>query len=70
MGAGAALTGPAVRGDAGTVERNLEALAQEAPEAVETYVVVCRVLLDLAIGSGRLAPDEHEAVRRVLARWT
>ena len=34
LGAGAALTGPAVRGDAGTVERNLEALRASAPEMV------------------------------------
>ena len=70
MGTGAALTGPAVRGDAGTVERNLEALAQDAPETVEAYVVLCRVLLDLAAGSGRLAPEGRETVQRVLARWT
>ena len=33
LGPGAALTGPAVRGDAATVERNLRALAEHAPAA-------------------------------------
>jgi predicted short-subunit dehydrogenase-like oxidoreductase (DUF2520 family) len=34
VGPAEALTGPAVRGDAGTVERNLEALAKHRAEAV------------------------------------
>jgi len=70
VGAGTALTGPAVRGDAGTIERNLEALEADAPDVVEAYVVLCRVALDLAVGSGRLAPEGREAVERVLQRWT
>jgi predicted short-subunit dehydrogenase-like oxidoreductase (DUF2520 family) len=69
-GAGAAVTGPAARGDAGTVERNLEALAKDAPEIVDAYVVLGHVLLDVAAGSGRLTPERRETVERVLARWS
>ena len=49
LGAGAALTGPAVRGDAGTIERNLEALRASAPDAVGAYVELCRVALDARV---------------------
>jgi predicted short-subunit dehydrogenase-like oxidoreductase (DUF2520 family) len=70
LGPGAALTGPAVRGDAGTVARNLEALSGAAPGAVPAYVAMCGVALDLAVASGRLAPERRAPVDEVLARWT
>lgn len=69
MGPTLALTGPAVRGDAGTVARNLEAVARLAPEAVPPYVAMADVALDLAERSGRLSPQERAAVQEVLARW-
>jgi predicted short-subunit dehydrogenase-like oxidoreductase (DUF2520 family) len=69
LGPAAALTGPAVRGDAGTVERNLESLAGNMPDAVDAYVAMARVALELATRSGRLAPDRRTAVEAVLARW-
>jgi predicted short-subunit dehydrogenase-like oxidoreductase (DUF2520 family) len=70
LGSGAALTGPAARGDASTVERNLTAVATAAPEAVPAYVVMCRTALDLAERAGRLDPDRRAAVETVLERWT
>jgi predicted short-subunit dehydrogenase-like oxidoreductase (DUF2520 family) len=70
VGPGAALTGPAVRGDAGTIEANLRALADEVPEAVPTYVAVARAALDLAVAAGRLTPERRAPVEEVLARWT
>jgi predicted short-subunit dehydrogenase-like oxidoreductase (DUF2520 family) len=70
VGAGLALTGPAVRGDVGTIQRNLQALADDAPETVDAYVVLCRVLLALAVDGGRLAPEGREAVEKVLAGWS
>jgi predicted short-subunit dehydrogenase-like oxidoreductase (DUF2520 family) len=73
LGPGAALTGPAARGDASTVERNLAALAsrapETAPETVAAYVAMCRVALDLAEPSGRLDPTDRRAVEAVLERW-
>ncbi|MDH4111320.1 MAG: DUF2520 domain-containing protein [Actinomycetota bacterium] len=65
-----ALTGPAVRGDAGTVARNLEAVAVAAPEAVDAYVAMARIALDLGMRRGRLSPQGRAAVEEVLARWT
>ncbi len=69
MGTGAALTGPAVRGDAGTVQKNLEALAAAMPEAVTPYVVLCRVCLDVGTAAGRLDAEGRAGVEEVLARW-
>ena len=70
LGAGDALTGPAARGDAGTVARNLEALAADAPDAVAVYIAMARVALDVAVGAGRLDAAGRAAVDEVLDRWT
>jgi predicted short-subunit dehydrogenase-like oxidoreductase (DUF2520 family) len=69
VGPAAALTGPAVRGDAVTVRRNLEALAKHAPDAVSSYVALADLALALAERSGRLPTDGREAVEEELARW-
>jgi predicted short-subunit dehydrogenase-like oxidoreductase (DUF2520 family) len=69
VGPAAALTGPAVRGDAITVRRNLEALAKHAPEAVAPYVALADLTLELAERSGRLPTDGRGAVEEELARW-
>jgi predicted short-subunit dehydrogenase-like oxidoreductase (DUF2520 family) len=65
----ASITGPAVRGDAGTVRRNLEALREGFPEAVPAYVALADVALDLAVRSGRLPEDGRGPVEEVLAGW-
>lgn len=65
-----ALTGPAIRGDAGTVRRNLEALERHAPELVSVYVALARSTLELADRSGRGSPASRDAVEDVLAGWT
>jgi predicted short-subunit dehydrogenase-like oxidoreductase (DUF2520 family) len=68
-GPAAALTGPAVRGDAATVARNLEALAERAPHAIRSYVALADLALELAERSGRLPAEGRESVEEVLARW-
>jgi predicted short-subunit dehydrogenase-like oxidoreductase (DUF2520 family) len=70
LGPGGALTGPASRGDAGTIERNLEAVAEAMPEAVPAYVAMARLALDLAVRAGRLDPEARGRVDEVLARWS
>jgi predicted short-subunit dehydrogenase-like oxidoreductase (DUF2520 family) len=69
LGPAAALTGPAVRGDAMTIARNLEALAEHAPDTVSAYIAMCRVALDLAVTAGRLSEADRAAVAAVLDRW-
>ena len=69
LGPGAALTGPAVRGDVTTIRRNLEALRSAAPAAVGLYVSLCAVAVQLGVDSGRLAAGEARAVTEVLETW-
>ncbi len=68
-GAALALTGPAARGDAGTVERNLRALDRADPKCVPPYTALAAVALELAERSGRLTPEGRRAVEEVLGRW-
>ena len=67
---GDALTGPALRGDAATVEGNLRALRASLPDAVPAYVAATGAALDLAVRSGRLDDAGRRRVEEVLARWT
>jgi predicted short-subunit dehydrogenase-like oxidoreductase (DUF2520 family) len=63
-----ALTGPAVRGDAGTIDRNLAAVSGAAPALVPAYVSLCRTAMDVA---GARLPDEgRRAIEEVLGRWS
>lgn len=59
-----ALSGPILRGDAGTVRRHLEAL-RTAPEAREVYVALGKRTLALAARLG-LAPGRVRSLRRLL----
>jgi predicted short-subunit dehydrogenase-like oxidoreductase (DUF2520 family) len=70
FGPARALTGPAVRGDAGTIRRNLEALERHAPGLVPSYVTMARATLDLAERSGRLPSGSRATVEEVLAAWS
>lgn len=68
LGPREALTGPAVRGDAGTIDRNLRAIADAAPSLVPAYVELCRAALSIA--GPRLADDGRARVEEVLTRWS
>ncbi|MGH2831011.1 MAG: DUF2520 domain-containing protein, partial [Actinomycetota bacterium] len=63
LGADAALTGPVVRGDAGTVRAHLAALP---PHLLPAYVANARRTLDRALRSGRLAPPDAADLASVL----
>ena len=63
-----ALTGPAVRGDAGTIDRNLAAVVGAAPALVPAYVTLCRTAMDVA--GARLSDEGRRAVEEVLGRWS
>jgi predicted short-subunit dehydrogenase-like oxidoreductase (DUF2520 family) len=63
LGVNAALTGPIVRGDAGTVSRHLAALAKATPSLVPIYQVLGRRTLAIArarAGADTAALDEIE----------
>ena len=59
----AALTGPVVRGDAGTVAAHLEVVPDETRPA---YLALARLSADRALASGRLAPEQAGPLLRVL----
>jgi predicted short-subunit dehydrogenase-like oxidoreductase (DUF2520 family) len=66
LGIAAALTGPMVRGDEGTVRAHLEAMADLAPGATELYVAAARREISLAEGRGELGPDQAARLREAL----
>ncbi len=70
LGADDALTGPAVRGDAHTIERHLTTLQEHAPSTVRAYVELCRLAVEMGVRSGRLSDGDRRAVDEVLARWS
>jgi predicted short-subunit dehydrogenase-like oxidoreductase (DUF2520 family) len=69
LGPEAALTGPAVRGDAGTIERNLTALADAVPGAVASYVALADAATALALAAGRIDEEQRARVREALDPW-
>ena len=68
LGPQSALTGPAVRGDAGTIDRNLSAIAAADPELVAPYVALCRTAM--LVAGDRLVEPARPAIEEVLARWS
>jgi predicted short-subunit dehydrogenase-like oxidoreductase (DUF2520 family) len=67
LGGDQALTGPVVRGDAGTVRAHIAALTEHAPHLLESYVANARRALDRAVKAGRLEPARAHAVLDALA---
>jgi predicted short-subunit dehydrogenase-like oxidoreductase (DUF2520 family) len=61
------LTGPVVRGDAGTVAAHVQELGKVSREAVAAYVAMARLTADRALAAGLLSPDAAEALLEVLA---
>ena len=67
LGIAAALTGPATRGDAGTVTAHLAALADGAPGAIPVYRALLERSVRIAIERGALSPEASERLRTALA---
>jgi predicted short-subunit dehydrogenase-like oxidoreductase (DUF2520 family) len=66
LGADAALTGPVVRGDAGTVRAHIVALTDHAPHLLQMYVANARRALERALKAGRLDAGRAKAVADAL----
>ena len=62
----AALTGPIVRGDLGTVRAHLEDIAGNAPQTLGSYVALARATLDRAVTDGRVVPIRAARIRDLL----
>jgi predicted short-subunit dehydrogenase-like oxidoreductase (DUF2520 family) len=64
----AALAGPVARGDAGTVAAHVDAVTASGVEgALATYRRLARATADRALASGRLRPEEAQALLEALA---
>ena len=68
VGVAAALTGPITRGDVGTVEAHLQALARLAPGVVDLYLAASRRELEIARERRALSPEQLERVLAALAK--
>jgi predicted short-subunit dehydrogenase-like oxidoreductase (DUF2520 family) len=62
----AALTGPIVRGDVGTVRAHLEDLRANAPQSVGSYVALARASLGRAVTDGRVLPIRARRILELL----
>ena len=67
MGIAAALTGPATRGDAGTIGAHLAALAADAPDALPVYRALLARSVSIAEQRGALSPEASARLRTTLA---
>jgi len=67
LGIRAALTGPMTRGDRGTLEAHLAALAAHAPGVLELYRAAAEREIALAEERGSLTPDAARGLRATLA---
>jgi len=63
-----ALTGPIARGDVGTIERHLQALAKVAPDALPLYKELARRAIPIARAKGRLGAEAADRVSELLDR--
>ncbi|WP_139982694.1 Rossmann-like and DUF2520 domain-containing protein [Nocardioides litoris] len=63
----AALTGPIVRGDLGTVQAHLDGILTEAPTTLPAYLALARATLSRAVTDGRLLPIRALAMSQALA---
>lgn len=66
LGIDAALTGPFLRGDVGTVRGHLAVMAELAPDALPLYVDVARRELAIARRRGELAEERATELERLL----
>lgn len=67
-GGGATLTGPVVRGEATTLSRHLTALRDRAPDLLEGYKLVVRMILAGALRSKRIDVATRDRVEEVLKK--
>jgi predicted short-subunit dehydrogenase-like oxidoreductase (DUF2520 family) len=67
LGIAAALTGPATRGDSGTLEAHVAALRAHAPGVVDLYVAAAQREIALAAARGAVTPEVATRLRSSLA---
>jgi predicted short-subunit dehydrogenase-like oxidoreductase (DUF2520 family) len=66
LGIDAALTGPLLRGDVGTLRGHLDALRDHAPDAIPLYVAVARREIAIARRRGELSGERASEIEQLL----
>jgi predicted short-subunit dehydrogenase-like oxidoreductase (DUF2520 family) len=65
----AAMAGPYVRGDVGTIRRHFETLSATAPAVVPLYRELALAALPLGVEKGALAPDQRQTIQQLIAHY-
>lgn len=60
------LTGPIARGDAGTIQKHLNALKQEAPDVLSTYCELGLQTIPIALAKGKIDENKAAELRALL----
>lgn len=60
------LTGPIARGDRGTIEKHLNALAKEKPALLESYKLLGRQTIPIAIKKGKINSEKADELYALL----
>jgi predicted short-subunit dehydrogenase-like oxidoreductase (DUF2520 family) len=68
LGVPQALTGPIRRGDAASVSRHVQALAEAEPKLLPLFLALATIQADMAAALGEAIPAELRAVRAALRR--
>ena len=66
LGIPQSLTGPIARGDTGTVEKHLQALAEVAPALLSAYRELGLQTIPIALARGRIDQQQAEALEKLL----
>ena len=67
LGIAAALTGPSIRGDTGTIAAHLDAIRVSAPAAEPVYRALLERSVEIALGRGAVTPETAARLRAALA---
>lgn len=65
-GGGKTLTGPAVRGEAGTLVRHLDGIESSAPGLEKAYGLASRLIVETALHTGRIAHETAQDMNDLL----
>ncbi len=60
------LTGPVARGDAGTIEKHLEAFRERLPALLDAYCLMGLRAADIAVKKGSVARERAETIKTLL----
>lgn len=64
-GAAEALTGPVARGDAGTIEKHLQAFRETLPDLLDTYCELGLMTVDIALKKGSITPERAKIIKKL-----